>query len=432
MLREMEAVIDTSPIENLNQPIVWLSDPFCFTPWYTAALAQSLIDTGVKLRLICGEVAREPGYFAAAGLHTEPGPVRLSSALSGTRPLHRALCTLQVMMNTRASLSSIKSERYKPDILHLQQMPLLNHGVHTDFLQIKAASRAGIPVIHTVHNVLPHDSGDRLRATYTRLYNTVDHLVCHSESAATRLRKEFAIPAQRISVISHGPLFVMPEEPTPADSVRARASLGLPIDRPIVLWQGVLAPYKGIDVLLDAWWLLLRRWRPRYGPEPLLVIAGTGPAELMASAIKYSALIGPSVRTDLRYISTTELPNYYKAADLLVYPYSSITTSGALLTGLSYAKPIVASDLPCFRDYLSNGENALLIKPGNADKLATALASLLMGRACPEDPVNGAYARLLRGAASNRRRYTNWAEIGLQTRALYDALLAQRKTRACA
>jgi len=59
-----------------------------------------------------------------------------------------------------------------------------------------------------------------------------------------------------------------------------------------------------------------------------------------------------------------------------VYPYRAITTSGALATGLALGKAIVASDLPVFRELLTNGENAMLVDPENIAELAGALKEL--------------------------------------------------------
>ena len=67
----------------------------------------------------------------------------------------------------------------------------------------------------------------------------------------------------------------------------------------------------------------------------------------------------------------------YRVADVVVYPYRAITTSGALATGLALGKTILASDLPVFRELLTDTENALLVNPENTDALASALLRLI-------------------------------------------------------
>ena len=82
------------------------------------------------------------------------------------------------------------------------------------------------------------------------------------------------------------------------------------------------------------------------------------------------------VKLHLRFISTEELVALYRAADIVVYPYRAITTSGALATGLALGKTIVASDLTVFRELLTDRENALLVDPQNSAALAAALLEL--------------------------------------------------------
>jgi glycosyltransferase involved in cell wall biosynthesis len=414
----------------LRESHVWLFDAFCFTPWYTSALAQALVCRGTKVRLICSQFLREPEYFGSLGLQPDAGPLQLSGLLRWPIFLKRALRTSEVLLNTRARLRALRGGREElPDIIHLQQTPLLNHGFRSDFRLIDAAHQAGIPVVHTVHNLLPHDSGARLRIPYAELYRRVDHLICHSDAAAKQLTREFGVPQHRRTVIPHGPLFAPRQLPTPQDQEAARARLSLPTKRPIVLWQGVLAEYKGLDLLLQAWKLCMHRLGHAPVAKPLLLIAGSGPADLEAVIRQAAQDAGDSVRADLRYIPTHILPAYYTAADILVYPYRAITTSGAMLTGLSYGKPIIASRLDPFQEYLTAGENALLVEPGDAKMLAEALRGLLLDVGRMEQTEHASdrdssYRQLVRGAERNHLRYTGWEEIAARTAALYHELTA--------
>jgi len=82
------------------------------------------------------------------------------------------------------------------------------------------------------------------------------------------------------------------------------------------------------------------------------------------------------VRLEFRFVTAEELVALYRRADVVVYPYRAITTSGALATGLALGKTIVASDLPVFRELLTDRENALLVAQEDAEGLAGALVEL--------------------------------------------------------
>jgi glycosyltransferase involved in cell wall biosynthesis len=254
-------------------------------------------------------------------------------------------------------------------VVHVQFLALAKTRLPFELWFLHLAKLSGISIVYTVHNVLPHDSGDRYRERFKRIYSMADHLICHDPSARDRLVAEFDIEPRRITVIPHGPLFGVKR-----DALESRRRLKLSQDQLVVLWQGIMRPYKGLDVLIDAW----RRLQIQ-GVNATLVIAGFGEPSMVQQVRELVAsLPNPeSVRLDLRFIDVDELETYYSAADILVYPYRDVTTSGALMTGIGHAKPIVASDLPAFRELLSHNHNALLVRSGDADELAASLRLLI-------------------------------------------------------
>jgi glycosyltransferase involved in cell wall biosynthesis len=125
----------------------------------------------------------------------------------------------------------------------------------------------------------------------------------------------------------------------------------------------------------------------------------------------------------MRYIPAAEIPCFYSAADVLLYPYRQITTSGALMTGLNYRRPIIASDLPLFRGLIEEEENGLLLPSYTSEALAEAMRRLYADAQL--------FDRLRLGAQANRERQTQWDEIAQRTRRTYEAAL-RLPARACA
>ena len=180
----------------------------------------------------------------------------------------------------------------------------------------------------------------------------------------------------------------------------------------LVLWQGILRPYKGVPFLLDAW----KQVQAATG-RACLAIVGSGGAELIRSIHEQVASleIALSVRLELRFVSVEELADFYLAADILVYPYSEITTSGALMTGIGYGKAIVASRLPAFDHLLRDGDNAMLVSYGDVQDLARTLVRLI------GEP--GLRHRLGESARESHLSGPRWADIAASTARCYESAL---------
>jgi glycosyltransferase involved in cell wall biosynthesis len=245
----------------------------------------------------------------------------------------------------------------------------------------------------------------------------VDAIICHSDHVEARLQAEFSVPGDKISVIPHGPFFYDIPPSGDGDTLR---SFELEADGALVLWQGIIFPYKGID-------LLLRSWKQVEGDvgDAYLVIAGTGAPEFLDQIrAQVKDLDLKRVKMHFRFISTEELVALYRAASVVVYPYRAITTSGALATGLALGKAIVASDLPVFRELLTDGENALLVDPQNSAALAGALVEITQN-----EPLREQFAQKVREMDFGDQSWLSIAKKTIQTYERVLSLTAATKTQ---
>lgn len=376
-------------------------DVAAIVPYYTGHLCRALLAfEEVQVRLHSIAYGHDPGFFARFGVEHDPGLLDwVSRRRSLPAPLRKGLKVAEYLANCAALWRRFQAS--PPDVVHVQFLPLAARGMAWEQRMLRALRRRGIPIVYTVHNVLPQDTGDRYRALYRGIYSLADRFICHDLEAAARLTAEFGVAGDSIAVIPHGPLF----QPEPGgDAAAARRRLGLPPDEPLVLWQGILRPYKGVSFLLEV-------WRQVCAEEPRARLAVVGPGDrAMVEAVRrqVAALgIASRVRLDLRFVPVGELHDYYQAADVLTYPYREITTSGALMTGVAYGKAVVASALPAFEGVLRHRETAWLAPYGDVEGFAGALLRLL------RDPV-------LREVLGARLRDTHasqpgWPEIAQAT-----------------
>lgn len=399
-----------------EKPIsVFVMDFSCVVPYYTGPLCEALHGEGIDVALGSIDYRCDSQAFARHHVRPARGIVNLTSKWTIASALRRPVKLVENIVNLLLFAGRLMVR--PPRIVHVQFLYLIEHHVRLEVWALKLAKAMGSKIVHTVHNVLPMETGMRhkrtglrYKKTFSEIYRLADRLICHNEGSAGRLQREFAVAPEKISIIPHGPLFSNAARP---DGQAARARFGFAPSDCVVVWQGVIDYYKGVPFLLDAW----RKVRVP-GIKATLVIAGAGQQELMDEIRRKAADAGmrKTVRLELRFLPVDELAALLQAADILVYPYREITTSGALMTAVGYHKAMIVSDLPLFRETLVNGESALLSPYGDVDGLAAQLDRLI---AQPEER-----RRLQEGVSRIAARQTSWSEIASLTRACYEQTLA--------
>jgi glycosyltransferase involved in cell wall biosynthesis len=239
------------------------------------------------------------------------------------------------------------------------------HGVRAGALaalaiaSLRPGARPALAV--TVHNAPPDSRPARL--IYTLLERIcarrADVVLCVSADLLARMRMlganalQFDVPA--------------PERPAPAaaDVAKTRAELS-PDGRPVVLTVARLAPQKGLDVLIDA----ATRWRDR-DPQPRTVIAGDGP---LSGELRTRAHQGGA---DVMFLGARDdVPALLAAADVVVVPSRWEARALIIQEAMRSGRPIVASRVGGTAD-LTGTDGALLVPPGEAGALASAVAAVL-------------------------------------------------------
>jgi glycosyltransferase involved in cell wall biosynthesis len=170
----------------------------------------------------------------------------------------------------------------------------------------------GYKLVWTAHNVLPHEQifpNDIIARR--RLVAAADLVIAHSASAIDELEKIGAKPKQSI-VIPHGNYINV--YPNTISHKAARQKLWLKQDSFVYLYFGQVREYKGLDALSSAYEKIKTE-------KNALIIAGKGSAS--------------------GYIADDELQWYFNAADVVVFPFKKITTSGSSLLALSFGKAII-------------------------------------------------------------------------------------------
>lgn len=391
-------------------PVVDLT---CRTPQYDRYLCEALVAEGENITLWASGCHSDTLDDVAIPIRHGWLDAMVDIPVSNSR-VQKALKAGEYVLNFVALTIHILTQ--KPPAVHFQWLPLLDH-VPWELTAIRRMQAAGTRVVYTVHDLLPLDGtvGTDIVDRYRRIYRTADALICHTEASKQRLVDEFEIDPSRIWHIPHGPLDAQPgKNETSEQYVDASSVTGADTASHWVVLFGVLRPYKGYEFLLRTWPDVVNSV-----PDAKLVIAGRASEDVQrdVEASIDAHGISDSVFTTLRYLSDAELKSVIEAADVLVYPYQNITQSGALFTGMTAGKPIVATDVGGLGETITDGKTGRLVPYGDESALAEALVTVLTD---PEEQM-----RLGTAARRELQERFSWEEIARKTRPCYREAAAE-------
>jgi glycosyltransferase involved in cell wall biosynthesis len=239
------------------------------------------------------------------------------------------------------------------------------------------------------HNVFDHETRPWKDALTRAVLRRADRFAVQNARSAREVSGER--PDAPVAVVPH------PAEPRAVlpDRGAARGRLGLPLDAPVFLFSGLLRPYKGWDVLLDAFASLRKDV-----PSALLVFAG----EPWGEARRLEAWAPAGVRLELRYLPESERGLWFAAADAVVCPYRHATGSGIAADALAYGRPVIGSRVEGLEDVVEDGHSGLLVPPGDAAALARAMALFVREGLGPRLAAGAARLRASFGPDDHARR----------------------------
>jgi glycosyltransferase involved in cell wall biosynthesis len=261
----------------------------------------------------------------------------------------------------------------RPEIVHFQwaALPLLDRRlVH----RLKSESKL-VLTVHDTNAFLGTASSRMQYWGWHRFLNDMDQLIVHTQEGVRALRRQ-GIRAP-IAVVPHGPLEFTSHHSLPAE------------EKELLLF-GELKPYKGLDILLEAFaqipGKLRNEWVVRIVGKPAMDLE---PLERRSRELGLER----AVHWEPRFLDHSEIAGYFARAAIVVFPYRDIDASGVLMGAMGLGKAIVATRIGAFAEILSDGKTALLVDKENPAALSAALATLIedselrrrLGEACAHE-----------------------------------------------
>ena len=233
----------------------------------------------------------------------------------------------------------------------------------------------GRKVVFTAHNVNIGERDGRdspmNRLTLAIQYRLASAIFVHTEQMSRQLQDVFHVPVNKIQVIPFPLNNAVPD--TAMDGSTARASLGIGPEERVLLFYGQVAPYKGLEYLVQS----LVHLRKTSTPYRLL-IAG----RIKKNAEDYWKEIQETIsRSDLaglilsriEFIPDEETEIYFKAADVLVLPYVYIFQSGVLFLSYNFGLPVLAADVGSLKENIVEGRTGFVFRPRDPLSLARTI-----------------------------------------------------------
>jgi glycosyltransferase involved in cell wall biosynthesis len=242
---------------------------------------------------------------------------------------------------------------------------------------------------------------------FTRLsVHRAHRVIAISNSTAQDLMRFFGVPAERISVVFPG----VDERYKPirdeARLTQLRHSRNLP--RRFILFVGTLEPRKNLVTLLQAY----QRFRASNRDYQLVLAGGKGWLyEPIFAAIEELGLQGDVIVPG--FVPEDELPLWYSAADIFVYPSLYEGFGLPPLEAMACGTPVIVSNTSSLPEVV--GEAGLLVAPRDPDEWASALLGLTRDSDLRADMAS-------RGLA--RAQEFSWARMARETIQVYRDVLS--------
>jgi D-inositol-3-phosphate glycosyltransferase len=319
----------------------------------------------------------------------------------------------------------LENEKY--DVLH-------SHYWISGKVAMPVAKKFGIPLAHTMHTMarvknMNLAEGERPEPMIrvqgeTQVVAAADALIANTDAEAASLVSLYEACPDNVSVVSPGvDLYTF----TAGDGRKAaREAIGLPQDAHILAFVGRIQPHKGPEVLIRAVAEMLNH-SPHLRPKLITVImggasgSGIGEVERLKDLVSWLG-ISDVVRFE-NPVPRAQIPQWYRAADLVCVPSYSESFGLVALEAQACGTPVVATAVGGLRTAVADGISGVLVDGHDPRAWSSVLARLIQE---PQRRV------LLSMGAIEHASHFGWDATARGTLDIYDRIIATSASAASA
>ena len=269
----------------------------------------------------------------------------------------------------------------KPDVVHLhwtdrfviaRNWPKTVLKTLRFLVELLVTKAFGIKIVWTVHNLSNHE---KMYSSYESFVNRIlirfyDQIIVHCSAARKEAIRFYQLAdrfASKVHVVPHGHYKKCYENSIAR--IGARVKLSCEKDAIIFLFFGSIRPYKGIFELIETFCRI-------ENSNARLLIVGNPSDEIVKKELAYRCQLDERISMFLQYVPENEIQIYMNAADVAVFPYTDILTSGSVLLAMSFGKAIVAPRIGCISETL-DAQGGFLYDPDDVNGLSMTLNKVL-------------------------------------------------------
>jgi glycosyltransferase involved in cell wall biosynthesis len=272
------------------------------------------------------------------------------------------------------------TEAGKGDVIILQWW---TSSVAHMYLAISIMNIKKRPVILEFHEVVdPLENAFIVLRIYSKIMGSVIRRlaacnVVHSENDRQLISSHYRIDLDKIHVIPHG----IYDQYKKIDRNLAKDQLQIR-ESNIILFFGLLRPYKGVKYLIKAF----EQLPDKLIEETRLLIVGEAWEDQESRDLVTKSPLSSHITLINRYVGDDEVPRYFSAADLLVLPYTRASQSGVAHIGMSFGIPIIATRVGGLEESLGKYRGSRFIEPMDFENLSDAIKMALSEKKIFEVP----------------------------------------------
>jgi len=361
---------------------------------YSTCLSEGLQENGAEIHLIVPENRKFSRSEKFKVLYLSP------SKSNDRNKANKIFAFIIYLLHLYRYIKSSKC-----DIVHYQFFRRKEEVLFFRFLKWRGAK-----LIITAHNVLPHESSKLDFYVKSLVYKSANAIIVHSDFIKNKIIQNFSINSNKINVIPHGNFdyYIKPNEITYEDS---RKNFSLDISDNVMLFFGFIRPYKGLDLLLEAFEKAAEK-----DFKLKLIIAGNvieGRESLIEEIARNK--FSSRIHTILSFVPNEEVAKYFAAADVVVLPYKNIDHSGIIHLAYSFSKAVLATNVGDFNEVIEDGKSGKILNNNNPDEFADAIIDIFKDKSKLREM--GDYGKFL-----NKTKYS-WQDISKKTIQVYNKVI---------